>query len=118
MAERKRLPTERAGITHKVTIGGVDVYVNTGEFDDGTLGEIFVTINKAGGQMRVYDALAIAISVGLQHGVPLETFVNKFKHQRMEPSGVTSSQEIPLADSIVDYLAKWLEQIYLPKDLN
>ena len=100
-------------MVHRVTIGGTKVHIRTGEYAGGKLGEVFVTLSKEGSELRVYDAVAIAISIGLQYGVPLEEFVDKFKHQKMEPSGWTSNPAIPHADSIVDYLARWLEIRYL-----
>ncbi|MCP4677702.1 MAG: hypothetical protein GY854_19735 [Deltaproteobacteria bacterium] len=111
--ERNRLPDERPGKTHNVTIAGTDIVINTGEYEDGRCGEVFIELKKQGDHMRVYDSVAIAISIALQYGVPLDVFVQKFKHQKLEPSGVTSNEKIPIADSIVDYVAKWLELKYL-----
>lgn len=114
--EQRKLPPERKGITHKVIIGGTDVYIRTGEFLDGGLGEVFITVNKEGHELRAYDGVAIAMSIGLQRGVPLKAYVDKFKHQRMEPGGVTSDPKIPMSHSILDYLAHWLEARYLTRE--
>lgn len=116
--KRKRLLDERPGITKKVNIGGVDVYIRTGEDDEGNLKEFFVTINKEGDELRVYDCLAIAVSIGLQYGVPLEAYVEKFLNQSMAPWGVTSDDAIPIAKSIADYLARFLSMRYLDKEVN
>lgn len=111
---RQKLPTERSGKTHKVVIGGRAVYITTGEYPDGSLGEIFIRLDREGGELRVYDCLAIAVSIGLQYGVPLEEYIKKLRYQQMEPRGVTSNpNEIPMCSSISDYLAKWLELKYL-----
>ncbi len=113
---RQHLPPERHGTTHTVVIGDRKVKIITGEFGDGSLGEVFIEIGKEGGEMRVYDCFAISISIALQYGVPLEAFTEKFKNQTMEPCGVTDNDDIPLCSSVVDYLAKWLELKYLTAD--
>jgi len=110
--EHNHLIPERSGKTRRVVIAQHKIYLITGEFDDGTLGEIFIRIDKEGSELRVYDALAIAISIGLQHGIPLETFAEKLCYQKFEPAGVTNDTEIPLADSIVDYIFKKLTLWY------
>lgn len=110
---RKRLEDIRPGISHSVNIGGEKLYIQTGEYPDGTLGEIFISLDKAGGQLRVYDVLATCISVGLQSGVPVEVFVDKLQYQRMDPQGVTSNSDIPMVTSISDYIGKWLEKKYI-----
>ena len=119
---KRRLPEERPGLIHQVAIGGQQVYFRTGEFvnsnGERTLGEIFITIDKEGGTLRVYDALGIAISIGLQHGIPIEDFINKFRYLGFEPNGVTSNPKIPLVKSIVDYLARWLQQTYSKQNQN
>jgi len=135
--DRIRLPDEREAITHKFVLPfGEEDYVATGQtnssgeplyiqrkvdlkgyvtvglYEDGRPGEIFLKIGKAGGMWRVYDALAIAISVGLQYGVPIEAFIRKFQHVRFDPSGVTKSVLIPTMKSIPDYIARWLKTRY------
>ena len=110
---RKRLDTERRSITHSVKIGTCNVVITAGEYDSGQLGEIFIQIAKQGDELRAYDIIATAISIGLQSGVPLKTFVDKFKHVQMEPSGFTNNEKIPIAKSVIDYVARWLEMKYL-----
>ncbi len=112
MAEpvRKRMPRERESITHKFSIGGHEGYITAGKYEDGSVGEIFLTdIGKEGSTMRgLLNAFATAISLGLQYGVPLETFVRKFSYMRFEPEGITGNPEIPFAKSMPDYLMRWL----------
>jgi len=107
---RKRMPRERESITHKFSIGGHEGYITAGKYEDGTVGEIFLTdIGKEGSTMRgLLNAFATAISLGLQYGVPLETFVRKFSYMRFEPEGITGNPEIPFAKSMPDYLMRWL----------
>ena len=118
MPERKRLPDERKGRTKKLVVGGTDVYIRTGEYEDGTVGEIFITLGKQGDEQRLLDLSAIAVSVGLQYGIPLGVFTKKFKNWRCGTSGPTSDIDIPLAQSIIDYVAKWLEAVYLTTTLR
>jgi ribonucleoside-diphosphate reductase alpha chain len=110
---KNRLPDERRGITKKLTIDGRKIYIQTGEYLDGKLGEVFISLDKEGSELRVYDVLATVLSVALQHGVPLKVFTDKLKNQKMEPAGITQDNEIPLCHSISDYLGKWLEKKYL-----
>jgi len=108
-SRRKRLPDERKSITHKFSVAGHDGYITVGMYDDGTPGEIFIVMAKAGSTLSgVMDSFATAVSLGLQHGVPLQLFVNKFSHVRFEPHGFTKNPDIPIAKSIVDYLFRWL----------
>ena len=109
---------ERRALTHEFKIENKEVWLTVGEYEDGTLGEIFIRVDKEGGELRSYDGWAIACSLLLQHGIPdaLETIINKFKHIHMEPSGLTNNPEIPFAKSIFDYVAKWLELRYLLAD--
>ena len=129
--KRINLPDERESTTHKFTIIGgwkeiiekdgkfieqvvdVDGYVTAGFYPDGKLGEIFLSIGKQGGPWKVYDMLMIAVSVGLQYGIPLQVFLDKFEHQRFEPAGITKNPNIGIAKSIPDYLARWLKK-FLP----
>jgi ribonucleoside-diphosphate reductase alpha chain len=108
--ERKRMPRERESITHKFSIAGHEGYITAGKYDDGTIGEIFLTdIGKEGSTMRgLLNAFATAISLGLQYGVPLEDFVRKFSYMRFEPEGITGNPEIPFAKSMPDYIMRWL----------
>jgi len=112
MAEpiRKKMPLERESITHKFSIAGHEGYITAGKYEDGTVGEIFLTdIGKEGSTMRgLLNAFATAISLGLQYGVPLETFVRKFSYMRFEPEGMTGNPEIPFAKSMPDYIMRWL----------
>lgn len=109
MVKRKRLPTERAAITHKFTIGGHEGYLTVGLFDDNTPGELFCTMAKEGSTISgLMDVFATAISLALQYGVPLRVLVEKFAHTRFEPSGFTKNQDIPLASSVCDYIFRWL----------
>jgi ribonucleoside-diphosphate reductase alpha chain len=106
---RRRLPATRASITHKFCIEGHEGYITAGLYEDGSPGEIFVTMAKEGSTLSgMVDAFATSISLALQYGVPLSDLVNKFSHMRFEPSGRTENGEIPVAQSIVDYIFRWL----------
>jgi ribonucleoside-diphosphate reductase alpha chain len=113
--ERKRMPRERESITHKFSVGGHEGYVTAGKYEDGTVGEIFLTdIGKEGSTMRgLMNAFATAISLGLQYGVPLEVFVRKFSYMRFEPEGITGNPEIPFAKSMPDYIMRWLASRFI-----
>jgi ribonucleoside-diphosphate reductase alpha chain len=107
--KRRRLPDERKSITHKFSVAGHDGYLTVGMYEDGTAGEIFIVMAKAGSTLSgVMDSFATAVSLGLQHGVPLELYVSKFAHVRFEPHGFTKNSDIPIAKSIVDYIFRWL----------
>jgi ribonucleoside-diphosphate reductase alpha chain len=108
--ERKRMPKTRESVTHKFSISGHEGYITAGKYEDGSVGEIFLTdIGKEGSTMRgLLNAFATAISIGLQYGVPLETFVRKFSYMRFEPEGITGNPEIPFAKSMPDYIMRWL----------
>jgi len=115
-AIRNKLKDERASFTHKFSVGGHDGYVTVGLYEDGTPGEIFVRMAKEGSSIAgLMDSFATAVSLALQHGVPLQILVDKFKGTRFEPSGFTGNQEIPIATSIMDYLFRWLS-IRFPTD--
>ena len=107
---RRKMPRERQSLTHKFSIGQQEGYITAGMYDDGTLGEIFLTdIGKEGSTLRgMMNAFATAISIGLQYGVPLEVFVQKFSYMRFEPEGITKNAEIPFAKSMPDYIMRWL----------
>ena len=115
VVQRKNLPAKRHGFTQKATVGGQTIFVRTGEYEDGTLGEIFVDMHKEGATFRsLMNCFAIAVSVGLQYGVPLEEFVDKFTFTRFEPSGMVSGHNnIKSATSIVDYMFRMLGYEYL-----
>jgi ribonucleoside-diphosphate reductase alpha chain len=112
---RKKMPRERESITHKFSIGGHEGYITAGKYEDGTVGEIFLTdIGKEGSTMRgLLNAFATAISLGLQYGVPLETFVQKFSYMRFEPEGMTQNPEIPFAKSLPDYIMRWVASRFI-----
>ncbi len=116
--ERRRLPSRRTGYIQKSTVGGHKVYLHTGEYEDGSLGEIFIDMHKEGAAFRsVMNNFAIAISIGLQYGVPLEEFVEAYVFTRFEPSGpVTGNDSIKFANSILDYLFRELGISYLGWD--
>ncbi|MGH9480609.1 MAG: vitamin B12-dependent ribonucleotide reductase [Terriglobales bacterium] len=106
---RRRLPEERRSLTHKFKIGGHEGYITVGMYEDGQPGEIFVTMAKEGSTIGgLMDSFATAISLALQHGVPLRLLVDKFSHTRFEPSGWSGNAEIGYAKSIMDYLFRWL----------
>ncbi|HEX4452985.1 MAG TPA: vitamin B12-dependent ribonucleotide reductase, partial [Kofleriaceae bacterium] len=109
LANRYKLENERASFTHKFSIGGHEGYITVGLYQDGSPGEIFVRMAKEGSVIAgLMDSFATAISLALQHGVPLQVLIEKFKGTRFEPSGFTGNQEIPIATSIMDYLFRWL----------
>jgi len=116
--KRRRMPRERQSITHKFSLGGHEGYITAGMYDDGTVGEIFLTdIGKEGSTLRgMMNAFATAISIALQYGVPLETLVQKFSYMRFEPEGITGNPEIPFAKSMPDYIMRWLASRFLDTD--
>jgi ribonucleoside-diphosphate reductase alpha chain len=115
--KRKTLPHRRAGYTQKAVIGGHKVYLRTGQYSDGSLGEIFIDMHKEGAAYRsLMNCFAIAISLGLQHGVPLEEFVDAFVFTRFEPNGiVTGNERITMATSTIDYIFRDLAIHYLDR---
>ena len=118
--KRRRMPRERQSITHKFSIGGHEGYITAGMYEDGSVGEIFLTdIGKEGSTLRgMMNAFATAISLSLQYGVPLETLVRKFSYMRFEPEGMTSNPEIPFSKSMPDYIMRWLASRFLDTDLQ
>jgi len=115
IARRRRLPDRRAGYTQKARIGTHKMYIRTGEYDDGTLGEIFIDMHKEGAAFRsMTNCFAIAVSLGLQHGVPLEEYVDAFLFTRFEPNGVVQGNPyIKMSTSIIDYIFRELAITYL-----
>ncbi len=111
---RRRLPKRRMGFTQEARVGGTKVYLRTGEYEDGTLGEIFIDLAKEGAAFRsMMNCFAISVSLGLQHGVPLKEFVDCFTFTRFEPQGrVTSHPNIKMATSVVDYIFRVLDLEY------
>ena len=114
------MPRERESITHKFSVGGHEGYITAGKYEDGTVGEIFLTdIGKEGSTMRgMMNAFATSISIALQYGVPLETLVRKFSYMRFEPEGMTTNPEIPFAKSMPDYIMRWLASRFLDADVQ
>ncbi len=111
---RRKLPDERQSITHKFSIGGHEGYLTVGLYEDGTPGELFVTMAKEGSTISgLMDSFATAVSYALQYGVPLKFFVDKFSHVRFEPSGWTGNPTVPYAKSIMDYIFRWLGAKFL-----
>jgi ribonucleoside-diphosphate reductase alpha chain len=115
---RHKMPVERQSITHKFSLGGHEGYITAGMYDDGSVGEIFLTdIGKEGSTIKgLMNAFATAVSIGLQYGVPLETLVEKFAYVRFEPEGITKNPEIPFAKSLPDYIMRWLASRFLDAD--
>ena len=109
------MPRERESITHKFSIAGHEGYITAGKYEDGSVGEIFLTdIGKEGSTLRgMMNAFATAVSIGLQYGVPLETFVSKFSYMRFDPEGITKNPEIPFAKSMPDYIMRWLASRFI-----
>jgi len=111
---RRKLPDERQSITHKFSIAGHEGYITVGLYEDGSPGEIFITMAKEGSTISgLMDGFATAISFALQYGVPLKFLVDKFSHVRFEPSGWTNNPQIPYAKSILDYIFRWLGAKFL-----
>jgi ribonucleoside-diphosphate reductase alpha chain len=115
--ERRQLANRRKGYTQKASVGGHKIYLRTGEYEDGSLAEIFIDMHKEGSAFRsLMDCFAIAISLGLQYGVPLERFVDQFTFTRFEPSGVVEGNDtIKMATSILDYIFRELAISYLDR---
>ena len=111
---RRRLPRHRRSRTYAFRVGESEGYVTVGEYDDGRPGELFAKVSKQGSTLAgVMDAFSIAISLGLQHGVPLETYVRKFTNMRFEPAGMTDDPDLRIASSLVDYIFRRVAMDYL-----
>jgi ribonucleoside-diphosphate reductase alpha chain len=114
---RKRLPKSRVSRTTSFTVGGAEGYMTSGAHDDGELGEVFLKLGKQGSTLAgVMDAFSIAVSIGLQYGVPLETYVSKFTNLRFEPAGITDDPDVRMSQSIMDYVFRRLALDYLSFD--
>jgi ribonucleoside-diphosphate reductase alpha chain len=114
---RRHLPDERQSITHKFSIAGHEGYITVGMFEDGSPGELFITMSKEGSTISgLMDSLATSVSIALQYGVPLKVLVDKFSHARYEPSGFTNNPDIPIAKSVSDYIFRWLGKKFLIED--
>jgi len=111
---RRKLPDERQSLTHKFSIGGHEGYITVGLYEDGTPGEVFISMAKEGSTISgLMDSFATSISYALQYGVPLKFFVDKFSHVRFEPSGWTGNPQVPYAKSIMDYIFRWMGTKFL-----
>jgi ribonucleoside-diphosphate reductase alpha chain len=112
---RRRLSDTRRSLTHKFNVAGHQGYLTVGLYEDGKPGELFITMSKEGSTIGgLMDSLGTAISVALQYGVPVESLVGKFSHQRFEPAGMTSNRDIPFAKSLVDYIFRWMGMQFIP----
>jgi ribonucleoside-diphosphate reductase alpha chain len=111
------MPTERASVTHKFSVGGHEGYITVGMYEDGRPGEIFIKMSKEGSTLSgVMDGLALTISLGLQYGVPLKVFVDKLVNTRFEPSGISANPNIRFVSSVLDYIARWLGGRFISSD--
>jgi ribonucleoside-diphosphate reductase alpha chain len=112
---RRRLPDTRKSITHKFSVAGHEGYLTVGLYDDGQPGELFITMAKEGSTVGgLMDVIGTCVSMALQYGVPLITLVDKFRHARFEPAGMTSNKDIPFAKSLIDYIFCWLGCQFIP----
>jgi ribonucleoside-diphosphate reductase alpha chain len=116
---RRKLPGKRNAVISKFSVGGLEGYLTVGLYDDGTPGEVFIKTSKQGSTLEgVMDGLAIVMSLGLQYGVPLEAFVQKFIHTKFDPAGLTEDPELRMATSLLDYIARRLACDHLPTDVR
>jgi ribonucleoside-diphosphate reductase alpha chain len=117
---RRKMPKERQSLTHKFSIAGHEGYITAGMYEDGSVGEIFLTdLGKEGSTLRgMMNSFATTISIALQYGVPLETLVRKFSYMRFEPEGMTTNPEIPFAKSLPDYIMRWLASRFLDEEIQ
>ncbi|RBY76178.1 vitamin B12-dependent ribonucleotide reductase [Blastococcus sp. TF02-09] len=114
---RKRLPKKRTSVTTSFSVAGAEGYMTAGMYEDGSLGEVFLKLGKQGSTLAgVMDAFSIGISLALQHGVPLETYISKFTNMRFEPAGMTDDPDIRIAQSVMDYIFRRLALDHLPVD--
>jgi ribonucleoside-diphosphate reductase alpha chain len=112
---RRRLPETRQAVTHKFDIAGHEGYLTVGLFEDGSPGELFITMAKEGSTIGgLMDSVATLTSMALQYGVPLDALVKKFSHQRFEPSGFTKNPDIRNCSSIPDYVFRWMSHTFQP----
>jgi len=119
MSERRKLPDTRPALTHRFVVGGVKGYITVGFYDDGTVGEVFVRIAKAGSTLSgLLDGWAVTTSLAVQHGVPLEVLINKLSYTRFEPAGFTGVEGIGYASSVFDYIARWLALRFSSKEVR
>jgi ribonucleoside-diphosphate reductase alpha chain len=118
---RRRLPNDRQGMTKRIWLrhpnGELKIYIQTGEYPDGSLGEIFIKGDRAGSTISgLLDALSVTASVALQYGVPVETLIDKWSRMQFLPAGTTSEADMPRVSSIVDAVARWLTKRYAKKE--
>ncbi|MDP9391687.1 MAG: vitamin B12-dependent ribonucleotide reductase [Actinomycetota bacterium] len=114
---RKRLPKKRTSVTTSFSVAGAEGYMTAGMYEDGNLGEVFLKLGKQGSTLAgVMDAFSISLSIALQHGVPLETYIQKFTNMRFEPAGMTDDPDIRIAQSVMDYIFRRLALDHLPVD--
>ena len=114
---RQRLPKSRAGMTTSFSVAGAEGYMTTSAYADGRLGEVFLKMSKQGSTLAgIMDAFSIAVSIGLQYGVPLDQYVQKFTNMRFEPSGMTDDEDVRMAQSVMDYIFRRLALDYLPEE--
>jgi ribonucleoside-diphosphate reductase alpha chain len=122
VGSRRKLPDTRESLTHKFTINGHKGYFTVGLYPDGQPGELFISVAKEGSTLGgIFDCFGLATSIGLQYGVPLSEFIDKFTHVRFEPAGFTKNPEIKIAKSIIDYIFRWLAIKFttpVPNDVN
>jgi ribonucleoside-diphosphate reductase alpha chain len=115
--QRRRLPEDRTEVGRKFRVGDYEGYIHVGLYDDGSPGDIFIDVAKVGTALQgLMNSLCIAVSLGLQYGVPLEVYVSKFSHMRFEPHGLTNDPDIRSAKSIVDYVFRWMGKKFLTTD--
>lgn len=111
---RRRLPATRKALVHKFRVGQTKGFLRAGMYPDDTLGEVFLTVDRAGSTLQgLMDSFATSLSISLQYGIPLSVITTKFRHVRFEPNGFTGDKTIPTASSLIDYMAQWLEQRFL-----
>jgi ribonucleoside-diphosphate reductase alpha chain len=116
-AYRKKLPETRQSLTHKFNVAGLKGYLTCSTYEEGDLGEIFIRTQKQGTTVQgLMDGMATAVSLGLQYGVPLETFVDKFVGSKFEPAGVTQNEDVRFAQSVMDYIFRWLKLNFMDED--
>lgn len=118
-AKRERMPDLRPSITHKFEVGGHEGYLNLGFYPDGRIGEMFVTISKEGSTLSgLLDAFATSVSIGLQYGIPIGLFVEKFEYTKFEPAGFTSNPHLQTASSIIDYIFRFIKFLHTPEGVK
>src|SRR5207302_4086690 len=114
---RHRVPEDRVEVGRKFQVGEYEGYIHVGLYEDGSPGDIFCDVAKVGTTLQgLINSLMIAVSVGLQYGVPLEVYVSKYSHMRFEPAGLTNDADIRTAKSIVDYIFRWMGKKFLTAD--